>query len=44
MITHGFLMAENLNENFSSMFTREDISELPIPEATFEKRKSDELF
>ena len=26
IITEGFLMAENLNEYFSSVFTREDIS------------------
>ena len=30
IITEGFLMAENLNEYFSSVFTREDISILPV--------------
>jgi len=29
-ITEGFLMAENLNEYFSSVFTREDISALSV--------------
>ena len=36
-------MAENLNEYFSSGFTREDISTLPILETTFEGRESDYL-
>ena len=31
-------MAENLNEYFSSVFTREDITALPIPETKFEVR------
>ena len=31
-ITQGFLMAEELNLHFSSVFTREDISSLPVPE------------
>ena len=43
IITEGFLMAENLNENFSSVFTREDTSALPVPETTFEGRESDYL-
>ena len=29
-------MAENLNEYSSSVFTREDISALPVPEIKFE--------
>ena len=29
-------MAENLNECFISVFTREDISALPVPETKFE--------
>ena len=41
--TEGFLMAENLNEYFSSVFTREYISALPVPETTFEGRESDYL-
>ena len=36
-------MAENLNEYFSSMFTREDISALPELETKFEGRESDYL-
>ena len=43
IITEGFLMAENLNEYFSSVFTREDISALPVPETKFEGRESDYL-
>ena len=38
-ITEGFLMAENLNEYFSSVFTREDISTLPVLETKFEGRE-----
>ena len=41
--TKGFLMAENLNEFFNSVFTREDISALPVPETKFEGRVSDYL-
>ena len=36
-------MAENLNEYFSSVFTREDISALPLLETKFEGRESDYL-
>ena len=43
IITEGFLMAENLNEYFSSVFTREDISILPILETKFEGREFDYL-
>ena len=45
IITEGFLMAENLNEYFSSVFTREDTtcSALPVPETIFEGRESDYL-
>ena len=43
IITNGFLMAENLNEYFSSVFTREDISILPVPETKFEGTESDYL-
>ena len=35
IISQGFLMAEDLNGYFSSIFTSEDISSLPIPDATF---------
>ena len=33
-------MAENLNEYFSLVFTREDISALPVPETKVEGRES----
>ena len=33
IISQGFLMAEDLNGYFSSVFTREDISSLPVPDA-----------
>ena len=36
-------MTEHLNEYFSSVFTREDISALPVPETKFEWRESDYL-
>ena len=36
-------MAENLNEYFSSVFTREDSSSLLVPESKFEGRESDYL-
>ena len=36
-------MAEKLNEYFSSVFTREDTSILPILETKFEGRESDYL-
>ena len=34
-------MAEDLNGYFSSAFTREDISSLPVPDAKFQEAKSD---
>ena len=33
-------MAEDLNGDFSSVFTREDISSLPVPDAKFQDAKS----
>ena len=36
-------MAEYLNGYFSSVFTREDISSLPVPDAQFQEAKSDYL-
>ena len=36
-------MAENLNEFFSSVFTREDISALPVTETKFAGREADYL-
>ena len=35
-ITQGILMAEELNMHFSSVFTREDTTSLPVPETKFE--------
>ena len=43
IISQGFLMAEDLNEYFSSVFTREDISSLPVPDAKFQEAKSNYL-
>ena len=43
VISQGFLMAEDLNGYFSSVFTREDISSLPVPDAKFQEAKSDYL-
>ena len=36
-------MAEDLNGYLSSVFTRDDISSLPVPNAKFQKTKSDYL-
>ena len=33
-------MAEDLNGYFSSVFTREDISSLPVPDVKFQEAKS----
>ena len=35
IVTQGFLMAEELNMHFISVFTREDTSSLPVPETKF---------
>ena len=35
IITQGYLMAEELNVDFSSVFTREDNSSLPVPVTKF---------
>ena len=43
IISGGFQMAEVLNENFSSVFTTEDISSLPVPSTKFEGSKSEHL-
>ena len=34
-------MAEDLNGYFSSVFTRKDISSLPVPDVKFQEAKSD---
>ena len=36
-------MAEDLNDYFSSVFTKEDIRSLPVPDAKFQEAKSDYL-
>ena len=41
IISHSVLMAEDLNGYFSSVFTRKDISSLPVPDAKFQEAKSD---
>ena len=43
IITEGFLMAEELNMDFSSVFTREDTSSLPVPETTFSGSEGERL-
>ena len=43
IISQQFLMAEDLNGYFSSVFTREDISSLPVPGGKFQETKSDYL-
>ena len=39
IISQVDLMAENLNDYFSSVFTREDISSIPVPDAKFQEAK-----
>ena len=43
IIPQGFLMVEDLNGYFSSVFTRDDISSLPVPDGKFQEAKSDYL-
>ena len=43
IISDGCEMAEVLNEYFSSVFTTEDISSLPVPFTKFEGNKSEHL-
>ena len=42
-ISQGFSMAEELNGYFSSVFTRQDISSLQVPDAKLLEAKSDYL-
>ena len=42
IISQVFLMVEDLNGYFSSVFTREDISSLPVPDAKFQEAKGNE--
>ena len=43
IITGGFVMAEELNMHFSSVFTREDTSSLPVPETKFNGSEGERL-
>ena len=47
IITHsqsqGFLMAEELNMQFGSVFTREDTSSLPVPITMFNRPEGEWL-
>ena len=43
IISQGYLMAEDLNGYFSSVFTKEDITSLPVADAKFQGAKSDYL-
>ena len=43
IISDGFQMAEVLNEYFSSVFTTEDISSIPVPFNKFEANTSEHL-
>ena len=43
IITQGVLMAEELNMHFSSVFTREDTSSIPVPETKFKGSEGERL-
>ena len=43
IIAQGFLMAEELNMHFSSVFTREDTSSLPVPLTKFNGSEGERL-
>ena len=43
IITQGFLMAEELNMHFSSVFTREDNISFPVPETKFNGSEGERL-
>ena len=43
IITEGIVMAEELNMYFSSVFTREDTSSLPVPETKFNGSEGERL-
>ena len=43
IIIEGCLMAEELNVHFSSVFTREDTSSLPVPETKFNGSEEEKL-
>ena len=41
--TEGFVMAEELNKHFSSVFMREDTSSYPVPETKFNGSEGESL-
>ena len=43
IVRQEFLMAEELNMHFSSVFTREDTSSLPVPETKFKGSEGERL-
>ncbi len=43
IITQGSLMAEEINMHFSSVFTREHTSSLPVPETKFKGSDGERL-
>ena len=43
IVSQGFLIAEDLNGYFSSVFTKEDICSLPVADAKFQEAKSEYL-
>ena len=43
IITQGFLMAEELHMHFSSVFTREDTSSIPVPDTKFKGSEGERL-
>ena len=43
IITQGFLMADELNMHFSSVFTREDTSSIPVQETKFKGSEGERL-
>ena len=43
IITQVFLMADELNRHFSSVFTREDTCSLPVPETKFKVSEGERL-
>ena len=44
IVTQGFVLAEELNMHFSSVFTREDTSSLPVPETKFKGSEGERLW
>ena len=43
IITEGSLMAKELKKQFSSVFTKEDTSSLPVPETKFNGSEGERL-